>query len=525
MADPTSDKIERLCERSKKAWARASLQHQALREAYRWLIPLRYLEMVAGGQDTSKQGAYDHLYDPVGMQALADGASQIAEALHPWDQVWARWVPRTGIDKKIKQEAERYANYITEQCTALLNRSNFDGAAVSAHKEFLLGTGFLLGDRDPADDSRIRWTATPAYQWAIEADIAGRIQASFRKIKTRARDLDASVPGGTWSEQARGFQKDKPDTEIEYEMAIHWLPQEQRWAVCWYETQAKHEIREQVELTSPLICYRAGLVAGQAWGDGPGLQALPDVKVANTVVELVLRNAALAVNGMYNVADDGVVNPNNIVIRPGAVLVHGAGKDNGLRPVERAGDFDVSQLVLNDLRVNIRRALYVLRIEERDMTAEEYRGRLAQQMREQRGVYGQLKNEFVEQVMRRVLDLAVQIGTVQDDAGFEKLAQVELTGPLAADVRGLEVERFHAAHQDIVATVGPEIATGAVKLEEFVGWVVEQRHANPDLFRTKPELIALAKEIQEMVAQAQAAEQMANQPPPAEQPQPPPGMA
>jgi hypothetical protein len=255
------------------------------------------------------------------------------------------------------------------------------------------------------------------------------------------------------------------------------------------------------------------------------MQCIPDVKVANKVVQFTLENAAMAIAGMYNVADDGVVNARNIVIRPGELISHAVGPDNGLRRVEHAGDFDVSQLVLGDLRTNIRRALYVLRIEERDMTAEEYRGRLAQQMREQRGVYGQLKYEFVEQVMRRVLDLAVQIGTVQDDASFEQLAQVELTGPLAADVRGLEVERFHAAQQDIVATVGPDLAVAAVNLPKAVQFFQQQRHANEELFRSPDELTALGKQALDMLMQQHAAEMAKLQPPPAPEQQPQPGMA
>ncbi|NIR25506.1 MAG: phage tail protein, partial [Gammaproteobacteria bacterium] len=77
-------------------------------------------------------------------------------------------------------------------------------------------------------------------------------------------------------------------------------------------------------------------------------------------VELVLKNASLAIAGVYTAADDGVLNPQNIKIQPGAVI--GVARNGGpqgasLAPLPRAGDFNVSQIVMNDLRMNIKKIL------------------------------------------------------------------------------------------------------------------------------------------------------------------------
>lgn len=497
--------MDRLHQRAEKAWQVATLHHTALREAYRWYMPKRYRVMDGqGGEGNSTRSSYDHLFDSTGLQALDDGASQIAEAIHPWDQVWGRWVPRTDVGDDIRDEIEQYAEQQTNLCTALINRSNFDGAAVAAHKEFLLGTGFLAIDIDPADDQRIRFTALPAFQMAIESDAAARIQAMFRKMKIRARDLATTVPGGTWSADAMTKAKDQPNAEIEVQMAVYWSAPV--WKVCYYETTTKHKVFEQEEKTPPILVYRANIEAGMAWGDGPGMKALPDVKTANKVVELILKNAALAVTGIWQADDDGVLNPLNIRLIPGTIIPKAVGS-NGLQPLGAPGDFNVSELVLQDLRVAIRRAFYVTRIEEREMSATEFSGRLQQQLREQRGVYGQLKNEFAEPVMRRVLDLAARMGLILPTT-FDKLAEVELTGPLASDVRGVAVERFKAALRDLQEIVGPDIAAGVIKLEKAVPWLAQQRHAKIDLFLDEAGMADFGKSVREMVA-AQAAAQQA----------------
>jgi hypothetical protein len=47
---------------------------------------------------------------------------------------------------------------------------------------------------------------------------------------------------------------------------------------------------------------------------------LADAKTLNKVKELLLRNAALAVSGVWMARNDGVINANSVRIFPGAVL-------------------------------------------------------------------------------------------------------------------------------------------------------------------------------------------------------------
>lgn len=503
---PESDSpIERLAKRSQKAWSNADQHHSALKEAYLWLMPERYAEMnTASTSGGSKRGSFDHIFDPVGMQSLEDGASQIAEALHPWDQVWARWVPRMDVPVEQRTAIEKAGETFTDMCASMIARSNFDGAAVAAHKDFLLGTGFLVVDRDPWDMGRVHFTAAPAYLWAIEADTSGRIQAMFYKMVIRARDAEHTLPMGQWSPETIRLAQEQPDTDVEVEMAIYRQHDKGNWRTCYYEKATKHEVWAKVSRTSPVIVYRAGLVAGRAWGVGPGIKALPDVKVLNKVVELVLRNAAIAVTGIWQADDDGVLNPNTVRLVPGTIITKAMGSD-GLQPLASPGDFNVAELILNDLRVNVRRAFYVTRVEEREMTAEEYSGRLRQQMREQRGVYGQLK-EFVEQLYLRLMDLAVEMGMTTPSA-FEQMAQIELTGPLALDARGAAVDRLKQMKADLDFLFSPEIALAAFKPEVTIPWVGEQRHANSDAVRTKEDLIQLSKQVLSAAATMQAQQQ------------------
>ena len=50
------------------------------------------------------------------------------------------------------------------------------------------------------------------------------------------------------------------------------------------------------------------------------MKCLPDIKTANKVVELILKNASIAVTGIWQADDDGVLNPANIELKPGATV-------------------------------------------------------------------------------------------------------------------------------------------------------------------------------------------------------------
>jgi hypothetical protein len=510
-----SDYMDRLHKRAEKAKNTATLHHTALREAYLWYMPERYHEMNADGKEgNAARSTHDHIFDDVGEQALEDGANQIAEALHPWDQVWARWVPRTDIEQENAGDIEKLAELVTKKVTSLLNRSNFDSAAPASHREFLLGTAFLLIARDEDDMSRVKFTALPAYQWAIEANASGKITGMFRNYKIKARDALAELPLGKFSPDTMSKMEGDPDAEVELCMALTYItgelpPLSPRWTTCYYETALKHEVWKQQSRTCPVTVYRASTTAGIAWSRGPGLKALANVKLVNRLIELRLRAAAIDVVGIWQADDDGVLNPHNIKLTPGTIIPKSVGSA-GLQPIKTGAQYELSDEEVERLHANIRRSFFVTRVDEREMTAEEYRGRKDQQLRDQRVLYGQLKVEFATQVQYRLVDLAIEMGELPA-ADYARLSQIELTGPLAMDVRGLEVERLKQAAADIFGLFGPELGMAALKPEEVVPYIVTRRYAEIKNFQGEGELKAFGDTVRQMMAQIQA-QQMVQDP-------------
>ena len=149
--------------------------------------------------------------------------------------------------------------------------------------------------------------------------------------------------------------------------------------------------------------------------------------------------------GIWQADDDGVLNPSNIRLTPGTIIPKAVGSA-GLRPLEAPGRFDLSQVVLQDLRAGIRRALLADRlgqIEGPRMTATEVLERVAEISRLLGATYGRLQSELLTPLVTRGLAILTRRGEVPALRIDSKVIDLEYKSPLAR----------HQAQQDVQATL------------------------------------------------------------------------
>jgi hypothetical protein len=190
----------------------------------------------------------------------------------------------------------------------------------------------------------------------------------------------------------------------------------------------------------PFVCFRWLKAPGEIYGRSPVMKVLADVKTANKVVELILKNASIAVTGIWQAEDDGVLNPANIQLKPGSIIPKAAGSA-GLTPLAAPGRFDVSELVLEDLRKSIRAGLLADSLSQVDapgMTATEVLARSADLMRLLGATYGRLQSELLEPLLRRSYSLLARRGLVPPLTLDGRMVRIEHRSPLAQHQRRME---------------------------------------------------------------------------------------
>ncbi len=370
------------------------------------------------------QDCYDHALPAPGSAPLFDAtaadaaeqlaASLLAELAPPWSR-WFALAPARNLAAAQDQALARSLADAAETLQLHLDRSNF---ALELHQAFLdlvvAGTGVLaIEEAPPGEASALNFRAVPLREAVLEEGGAGRLDTVFRSLRLTEAEIAARWPGAALPR--RGRDADAAARHRVVEAAWPDARHGHRFAVVLdAEAGPPALLAEGGFAENPYVGFRWLKLPGETYGRGPVAKALPDIRTANKVVELILKNASIAATGIWQAEDDGVLNPSTIRLVPGAIIPKAQGSA-GLTPLAAPGNFDVSQIVLQDLRARIRGALLADRIaaaEKAPMTATEVLERASAAARLLGATYGRLQSELLTPLIARCLGILRRRGEV-----------------------------------------------------------------------------------------------------------------
>ena len=357
------------------------------------------------------------LFDATASDAADNLAASIYSLLTPPESLWVSLVPE-GPDSPDAVAA-------TMALRANLNDSNFYTTIHQCYMDLIiLGTACLFMAENPIGAaSAFSFTAIPM------RDIAILNGAVFHTATMPAREVMEKYPSWTPPANLRDTIKQDPETPLRLVQSLIGTD-----FVAWLDVGGDIEnniVATGKFETNPYIIFRWSVTSGELYGRGPVLRALPDIKTANKVVELVLKNATIAVSGIWQADDDGVINLSNINLTPGAIIPKAVGS-SGLTPLATGADFDVSQIILKDLRERIRHALLADRLgllSEKEMTATEILARNADMVRILGATYGRLLHEFIRPLVERGLQILSRRGVI-DKIKLHSDAELKYIAPI-----------------------------------------------------------------------------------------------
>lgn len=421
-----------LIRRYEQAKARRSNWENTWQECYDYALPHQ-------GDFTRENQAgrirTDRLYDGTALDAVDQlGASLLGHLTPPWTQ-WFGFKPGPDLTP---EEAHALAPVLEESARIMqahFDRSNF---SVEMHQCFLDlvvgGTAALyFEEAEPGAFSAFKFSAVPLSDIILEEGENGFLDGSFRQMELtlaqiQSRYAKAEIPSDIIREGER-------DPQMRFEVLESILPDHGAYDYTALLTDRGRptELSKGRFSTSPCISFRWMKSPGELYGRSPVMKALPDIKTANKVVELILKNASIAVTGIWQADDDGVLNPANIELVPGAIIPKAVGSA-GLKPLEMPGRFDVSQIVLDDLRARIRHALLVDRLGQmdgRNMTATEVIERASEMALLLGATYGRLQSELLTPMIRRAYAILRRRGEIPDIALDGRFVALDYRTPLA----------------------------------------------------------------------------------------------
>ena len=498
--------VSALIERCSAAVKRKEPWITHLSQCYRYAIPHREtFYNYSGGQKKNLD-----IYDSTAVIGTKKFASRTQATLTPAWRKWSVLSPGSEVPKKDHEEVQKQLDKVTEIFFENINHSNY---AQQAHESFLdlaISTGALTMEESDGD-SAFEFNAVPLAEINPEEGPRGTIETNWRKYKVAARMIERLWPGAELNENLSKLVRDNPTEKIEFIEGTVFAPKlDKNIHVVIYEDD-KHLVYMAEYDVSPWIVFREMVVPGEVLGRGRVMSVLPSILTANKVVEYVLRNAALAISGVYTSTADGVFNPWTMRIAPGTAIPV-ASNDNQnptLRALERSGDFSIAELVLSDLRADINAALFAAPFGDvnspvKSATEVSLRGQEA--LMDSGSDFGRLQTEFVEKIIKRGISILVKKGKIPPIRVDGKEVTIKHTSPLS---RAQDQDDLLAYDQLMarLAPLGQEVTALGLKIEDVPGYLATKLGIPQELQRDKPEREELTQMVAKMLADQQAAAQ------------------
>jgi len=376
-----------------------------------------------------------------------------------------------------------------------------------------VGTAVML--IQPGDElTPIRYTAIPSYHVTFDEGPNGNVDTVYRKFRRPFRVIDKEWPDAEMPEEMiRKYQED-PTEMVELLEATY--TEDNQIHYCLMTMEDDYKLVHRNLKSFPFVISRYMKASNERYGRGPILYCLPDIKTLNKVVELTLKNASISIGGVFTAVDDGVLNPQTISIVPGAVIgvsSNGGPRGPSLAPLPRSGDANLSQIVANDLRANIKKTLLDEGLTPDNMSARsatEINARLSDLAQNLGSAFGRLISETMHPIVRRTLELMDEMGMIELPLKVNGLeVKVTPVSPLAM-ANNMEKVSEIMQFMQVSQALGPQAQT-LLRMDAVGDYLADQLGIPAELRTTPQERQQIQQELLQ-AAQAQLQAQGMAQP-------------
>ena len=442
----------------------------------------------------------EEIFDETALVSLADFISRIQQGVIPSHLMWFRLEPGPEIEdpderKALQAQLDVVSKFIWD---AIVN-SNFSNESQEVLTDIAVGWSTLIID-DGIDGKLLSFKALPQCQtfWDTGGPMK-EVDGVFRvREKIRIRDIKLIWPGATISEALKGKMNGDPDATTNLVEASYRDWDDKRTPLYRYQIVAgedKSMVIDDEESglgARPYVTPRWAVAAGETYGRGPLVSALPAIRTTNLVTEMILENSQMAISGLWQVDDDGSINVDNVEIVPGAVYARPP-DGRGLERADSPSNFNVADIVLSQQQENIRKALFSQNLGPVDQTprsATEINARMQDLAEQTAGPSGRLKAEWLDKMIQRIVWLFTRAGILEMPQVDGRAVRVVAKSPLARAQKFEEIERIRGFAGDVIGMLGPQAGQLYIDHDELVDelqtkWEVPQKMVRPQAERER----------------------------------------
>ena len=474
-------------------------------EAYEYTMPGReaFYDEAPGEKRT------DRIFDETAVVGIQEFASRLQAGITPTFSRWINLKAGMEIPTQLAPQVDEQLDEITSYIFEVLHASNFNQEVHESFMDLAIGTGVMLVNEGPSTNP-IVFNSIPLPHVYLNAGADNKIDSVFRKRQIRLGDIKILYPDVNL-ESLEDKVTNEPDakcTVIEGTMRNYKDPNKEvyDYVVCIKDhEQIIFENQFEGQGSNPFITFRWNKASGEVYGRGPVFNAMSAIKTTNLTIELILENAQMNISGIYQLEDDGVINTDNIQLVPGTIIPVAPGS-RGLQPINGAGRFDVAQLVLDDMRNNIRKALYMETLgptKGTPMSATEVAERMADLSRQIGSSFGRLQSEFIMPLIRRVIYILKKQGRIELPSLNNKEIKIIPESPLSRAQNEQDIADVNRFNATLGQTFGPQVLNLIVKQEEVARYLAEKMNLPEKIIRDAAEQQQVVQQMQQVMQQQQ----------------------
>lgn len=360
--------VDQVLQRQSELESQRSLFEQHWLEVSRFVCPdyMEPFQNLSGRSLTKGEKNTDDIFDntaPLGLRTLT---SIFESSLTPYGQKWHALTPVAyagdeGLDAEAKEWFDRATNSLFHYRYAPL--ANFSHQVSEAYRSCgAFGTGVMLIDK-PQNGYGLRYRTIHLAEVFLEEDHQGRINALNRKFVLTAQKAVSMFGEGRLP--PRIVQAARSPNQFSEEFTfLHCVkesetPDEDGVYDSYYiEIDTKTVLSKGKYRSFPYAVCRGSTAPGEVYGRSPAMQALPDIKMANAIAKVTIKQAHRIVDPVLLVHDDGVLD--TFSLRPGSINYGGVTSDG--QPLIHAlptGNVTVANDLLERTQKRIDEAFFV----------------------------------------------------------------------------------------------------------------------------------------------------------------------
>lgn len=426
--------------------------------AYEQFMPQRSKNFKGDSSDGQNNDGLNVVYDSTPLDALNKFVSKLQTSLVPAQKNWVRLKVGTSLTEN-ESKLQPVLDRITSIFFSAIRNSNFDVEASECFYDLAVGTACLMMQEGDVLNP-FKFKTVPLSELYLEKVGNGQYNSIFRKHK-----IIPMYAKKVWSDAVVTKEMLSDAKEQDFVEAV--VQEDNKWKYYVVFAKEKKTIVERTLRYNPFIVFRWSVMPGEVYGRGPVLFALPDAKSLNKTKELILKNASIAVAGVWTAEDDGITNPENVTIKPGAIIPvtsnGGASRAASLQALQTGTNFNVGDMVIADLRQSISNIMFANPLGPVDQavkTATEIEYRQKQYADEVGAPFGRLESEFIRPIIQNGLLILDSLGKIdiKDFRVNEEQIAVDYASPLSITQNTEDVNKLIKFMEVINGIFGPQIA-------------------------------------------------------------------